>query len=67
MSSITEEKLCPSSVAGAIDSYIEELDQANKKIDDLYQYIELLEALTEDKATAKRIRSFLVKEGIWKQ
>lgn len=63
----TEEKPCPTSVAGAIDSYIEDLDNANKKIGQLYHFIEMTEALTYDQATATRIRSFLQEEGIWKQ
>lgn len=61
----TFEKACPSSIAGAIDSYIEDLDTANKKIDQLYHFIEMTEALTYDQATSKRIRSFLIEEGIW--
>jgi hypothetical protein len=61
----TEEKACPSSVAGAIDPYIDELDKANRKIDQLYHFIEMTEALTYDQATATRIRSFLQEEGIW--
>ena len=61
----TVEKACPSSIAGAIDTYIEDLDTANKKIDELYHFIEMTEALTYDIATATRIRSFLQEEGIW--
>lgn len=63
--SVTLEKACPSSVAGAIDAYIEDLDRTNKKIQDLYHFIEMTEALTYDQATATRIRSFLQEEGIW--
>jgi hypothetical protein len=48
------------------DFYIAELDKANKKIEQLYEFIELTEALTYDKATASRIRSFLTIEGVWK-
>jgi hypothetical protein len=59
--------LCPSSVAGAIDPYIDEIDKLNKKIDQLYHFIEMTEALTYDKATATRIRSFLQEEGIWQK
>lgn len=61
----TFKKACPNSIAGAIDSYIEDLDTANKKIDQLYHFIEMTEALTYDQATSKRIRSFLIEEGIW--
>lgn len=61
----TENKPCPSSVAGAADFYINELDKANQKIDQLYHFIEMTEALTYDQATATRIRSFLQEEGIW--
>lgn len=48
------------------DHYIDELDKANKKIDQLFHFIEMTEALTYDQATSKRIRSFLTEEGIWK-
>lgn len=48
------------------DHYIKELDKANKKIDQLFHFIEMTEALTYDQATSKRIRSFLTEEGIWK-
>jgi hypothetical protein len=65
MMSATIEKMCPSSVAGAIDAYIEDLDTANKKIQELYHFIEMTEALTYDQATVTRIRSFLTEEGIW--
>jgi hypothetical protein len=61
----TMTKLCPSSATGMIDPYVAEIDQLNKKIDHLYQFIEMTEALTYDKATATRIRTFLQKEGIW--
>ncbi len=63
----TEEKPCPSSVAGAEDFYIDALDKANQKIDQLYHFIEMTEALTYDQATSKRIRSFLQEEGIWEK
>jgi len=49
------------------DVYIGELDKANKKIDQLYHFIEMTEALTYDQATSKRIRSFLTEEGIWER
>lgn len=48
------------------DHYIDELDKANKKIDQLFHFIEMTEALTYDQATAKRIQTFLTEEGIWK-
>lgn len=48
------------------DDYLEELDKAYKKIDLLYHFIEMTEALTYDQATSTRIRSFLTEEGIWK-
>ena len=63
----TEEKPCPSAVAGILDPYLAELDEANRKIDDLYDFIEVIEALTTDPATAKRIRSFLIQQGIWQK
>jgi hypothetical protein len=47
------------------DFYIRELDKANKKVDQLYGFIEFLEALTMDSNTSERIRTFLEKEGIW--
>ena len=61
----TDEKPCPSSVAGILDPYITELDEAHKKIDRLYHFIEMTEALTYDDATAKRIRTFLQQEQLW--
>ena len=48
------------------DHYIDELDKANKKIDQIFHFIEMTEALTYDQSTSKRIRSFLTEEGIWK-
>lgn len=51
--------------AEAAEFYISELDKANKKIDQLFHFIEMTEALTYDQATSKRIRSFLEEEGIW--
>jgi hypothetical protein len=47
------------------DFYLHELDIANKKIDELYHFIEMTEALTYDSATAKRIREFLKQQGVW--
>lgn len=47
------------------DFYLHELDKANKKIDQLFHFIEMTEALTYDPATAKRIRTFLTEQGIW--
>lgn len=47
------------------DHYINELDKANKKIDELFHFIEMTEALTYDQATAKRISTFLIQQGIW--
>jgi hypothetical protein len=58
----TEEKPLADSDA---EFYLNELDKANKKIDQLYHFIEMTEALTYDQATATRIRSFLQEEGIW--
>lgn len=60
-----EPKSCPSSTAGVIDSYIEEIDQLNKRLDRAIENLEIVEALTTDPATARRIRSFLQEEGIW--
>lgn len=45
--------------------FIEKLDKANRKIEQLYHFIEMTEALTYDQATSKRISSFLIEEGIW--
>jgi hypothetical protein len=45
--------------------YLNELDKANKKIDELYHFIEMTEALTYDQATAKRINTFLKQQGLW--
>ena len=47
------------------DVYIMELDKANRKIDELYRFIEFLDALTTDRDTSNRVRTFLEKEGIW--
>lgn len=65
MDILKTEKSCPSSVAGLIDPYIEDLDKANKKIEELYHFIEMTEALTYDQATATRISTFLKQQGIW--
>jgi TusA-related sulfurtransferase len=48
-----------------LDYFLSELDKANKKLDYTIEFLETLEALTTDPATAGRIRSFLVKEGVW--
>jgi hypothetical protein len=48
-----------------VDFFLNELDKANKKLDYTIEFLELVEGLTTDPATAKRIRSFLVKEGVW--
>jgi predicted nucleotidyltransferase len=37
----------------------------DKKVDKIIEFLETVEALTTDPATAGRIRSFFVKEGIW--
>lgn len=49
------------------DFYIKELDKANMKLDRCLNQLELIEALTDDRRTAKRIRTFLQKEGVWPQ
>lgn len=61
----TTTKRCPSSAAGIIDPYVGQIDDLNKKISELYEFIEITEALTNDRATAIRIRQFMQKEGIW--
>ena len=43
-----------------------ELGKANKKILELYHFIEMTEALTYDQATSKRVSDFLIAEGVWK-
>lgn len=45
--------------------YLDELDQANKRLDRSIEQLEIVEALTTDPATAKRIRTFLQQEGVW--
>ena len=45
---------------------LDELSRANKKILELYHFIEMTEALTYDEATSKRISDFLIAEGVWK-
>lgn len=47
--------------------YLNMLDIANRKIDQLLHFIEMTEALTYDQATSKRIRSFLIEEGVWEK
>jgi hypothetical protein len=37
------------------------------KLDRTIEFLEIVEALTTDPDTAGRIRSFFIKEGIWKQ
>lgn len=48
-----------------LDFYIKELDKANMKLDRCLNHLELIEALTTDRRTARRIRTFLEKEGVW--
>lgn len=48
-----------------VDFWLAELDKANKKIDELFHFIEMTEALTYDEATARRIRTYLQQQGIW--
>jgi hypothetical protein len=48
-----------------LDYFLCELDRVNKKLDQTIEFLETVEALTTDPATAGRIRSFLVKEGVW--
>jgi hypothetical protein len=45
---------------------LDELSRANKKILELYHFIEMTEALTYDEATSKRISDFLIAKGVWK-
>lgn len=54
---------------GSIDdvkeSLVNDLATANKKISELYGFIELIEGLTTDKETAKMIYKFLKRENVW--
>ena len=54
-------------VAEQSESYLDELEKANKKIEQLYHFIEMTEALTYDRATSVRIRSFLQEKGVWEK
>lgn len=45
--------------------YLQELDKTNQQLDRCIETLELVEALTTDRDTAKRIRTFLEKEGVW--
>lgn len=49
-----------------VDFYLHELDKANKRLDEVFHFIEMTEALTYDKATSERIAIFLKQQGIWK-
>lgn len=48
-----------------MDNVEEKLALAEKKIKELYHFIEMTDALTYDQATSKRITSFLIEEKIW--
>lgn len=48
-----------------VDFYIQELDKVNRRLDRYIEFIEVVEALTFDQFTARRIRCFLQQEGIW--
>jgi hypothetical protein len=50
-----------------LDIYETELEKSYAKVKQLYHFIEMTEALTYDQATATRIRSFLIEEGIWQK
>lgn len=47
------------------EQHLLELDQIKRKLDRYIEFIEVVEALTFDAATARRIRSFLQQEGVW--
>jgi uncharacterized coiled-coil protein SlyX len=53
-----------------LEKRIEELEakeaQLQKKIKELYHFIEMTDALTYDPKTSSRISSFLKEEGAWK-
>lgn len=48
------------------DRYIDDLDAANRKIEELYRFIEMTEAMLPAGKDCIRIRAFLRKEGVWK-
>ena len=48
-----------------LDIYQKELEKSHAKIEQLYHFIEMTEALTYDVKTALRIETFLKEEGIW--
>lgn len=41
------------------------LKEFDQDMTELYDFLEMLEALTTDKHTAARIRSFLEAKGVW--
>lgn len=43
------------------------LKEADQEMTDLYNFIEMLEALTTDKHTAARIRGFMEAKGVWEK
>lgn len=44
----------------------EKVSILEKKLKDIYHFIEMTDALTYDPKTSSRIQSFLKEEGVWK-
>ena len=45
----------------------DKLQRINKEVTELYDFIAILEALTTDRETAKRIRTFMEEKGAWEK
>ena len=45
----------------------DKLQRINEEVTELYDFIAILEALTTDRETAKRIRTFMEEKGVWKK
>ena len=45
----------------------DKLQRINEEVTELYDFIAILEALTTDRETAKRIRTFMEEKGAWEK
>ena len=49
------------------EEILRKLKAINEEVTELYDFIAMIEALTTDKQTAKRIRKFMEEKGIWEK
>jgi len=48
-----------------LERILRKLKEAAREMDELYDFLAILEALTTDKDTADRIRRFMEKKEVW--